>query len=152
MTPSRSLVGWRRSSRRSTPRLGGLCRVETAPLRPARRTSFAGDGFTVAGLPVNRGVWQRDRGQYDAAREVFGPCAGAALYRRTALARVSAAGARPFDEDLFMYCEDVDLNWRLQLAGERSVFAPEARVSHHLTRPGVGRLPPTTSRAISCWS
>jgi GT2 family glycosyltransferase len=100
----------------------------------------AGDGFTVAGLPVNRGVWQRDRGQYDAAREVFGPCAGAALYRRTALARVSAAGARPFDEDLFMYCEDVDLNWRLQLAGERSVFAPEARVSHHLSATGGGAL------------
>ena len=100
----------------------------------------AGDGFTITGLPVNRGVWRRDRGQYDAEQEVFGPCAGAALYRRAALARVSTDRERPLDEDLFMYCEDVDLNWRLQLAGERGVFAPAARVYHHLSATGGGSL------------
>ena len=33
----------------------------------------AGDGFTVTGLPVKRGVWRRDAGQYEDAREIFGP-------------------------------------------------------------------------------
>jgi GT2 family glycosyltransferase len=43
-----------------------------------------------------------------------------------------------FDEDLFMYLEDVDLNWRAQLAGYRAVFAPEAVVYHHLSATGGG--------------
>ncbi|HET8631252.1 MAG TPA: glycosyltransferase family 2 protein [Thermomicrobiales bacterium] len=100
----------------------------------------AGDGYTVTGLPVNRGVWRRDAGQYDAATEVFGACAGAALYRRAALVAVAGPGGRVFDEDLFMYCEDVDLNWRLQLAGYRCVFAPAARVYHRLSATGGGPL------------
>ena len=37
-----------------------------------------------------------------------------------------------------MYCEDVDLGWRLQLAGYRSVFSPQARVYHHLSATGGG--------------
>lgn len=98
----------------------------------------AGDGFAVTGMPVNRGVWRRDHGQYDRTTEIFGPCAGAALYRRAALDAVADGTGRPFDEDLFMYCEDVDLNWRLQLAGYRAVFAPGARVYHHLSATGGG--------------
>jgi GT2 family glycosyltransferase len=43
-----------------------------------------------------------------------------------------------FDEDLFMYLEDVDLNWRAQLAGYRAVFAPQAVVYHHLSATGGG--------------
>jgi GT2 family glycosyltransferase len=39
-----------------------------------------------------------------------------------------------------MYCEDVDLNWRLQLAGQRSVFAPEAHIYHHLSATGGGEF------------
>ncbi len=45
-----------------------------------------------------------------------------------------------FDEDLFMYCEDVDLNWRAQLAGYRCVFAPQAVVYHHLSATAGGEI------------
>jgi GT2 family glycosyltransferase len=83
----------------------------------------AGDGFTITGLPINHGVWRRDVGRYDEEHEPFGPCAGAGLYRRAAL-RAVATAAGPLDPDLYMYCEDVDLAWRLQLAGYRCVFAP----------------------------
>lgn len=100
----------------------------------------AGDGFTITGLPVNRGVWRRDEGQYDDRRDIFGPCAGAALYRRAALTAVADESGQPLDPDLFMYCEDVDLNWRLQLAGYGSVFAPAARIYHHLSATGGGPL------------
>jgi GT2 family glycosyltransferase len=37
-----------------------------------------------------------------------------------------------------MYLEDVDLNWRAQLAGYRAVFAPQAVVYHHLSATGGG--------------
>lgn len=57
--------------------------------------------------------------------ETFGACAGAALYRKEMLDRIG-----PFDDRYFIYFEDTDLAWRAQLAGWRSVFAPEAVVWH----------------------
>ncbi len=36
------------------------------------------------GIPRNRGVWQVDRGQYDADTLVFGGCGGGVAYRRAA--------------------------------------------------------------------
>jgi GT2 family glycosyltransferase len=98
----------------------------------------AGDGFTITGLPINRGVWQPDCGQYDDAAPPFGPCAGAALYRRAALLAVAGTDGDVLDPDLYMYCEDVDLAWRLQRTGFRCVFAPAARVYHHLSATGGG--------------
>lgn len=93
----------------------------------------AGDGFGSDGIPINRGVWQPDSGQFDADSYIFGGCGGAVAYRREMLDDIG-----PFDEDLFMYMEDVDLNWRAQLAGYRVVFAPQAVVYHHLSATGGG--------------
>lgn len=93
----------------------------------------AGDMYGVDGIPRNRGVWERDEGQYDQDLEVFSGCGGAVAYRREAWEETGG-----FDEDLFMYCEDVDLGWRLQLAGYRTIFVPQARVYHHLSATGGG--------------
>ena len=93
----------------------------------------AGDMLGPDFMPQNRGVWEIDRGQYDDRIEIFGPCGGAAAYRREAWKQVGG-----FDERLFMYLEDVDLAWRLQQTGWKSVFAPEARVYHHLSATGGG--------------
>jgi len=95
----------------------------------------AGDVMGADGIPRNRGVWQRDEGQYDKETAVFGGCGGAVAYRREAW---QAAGG--FDERLFMYLEDVDLAWRLRLLGWEAVFAPEARLYHHLSATGGGVL------------
>ncbi len=95
----------------------------------------AGDMVGLDGIPRNRGVWEEDRGQYDEDRVVFGGCGGAVAYRRVVW---DALGG--FDEDLFMYLEDVDLAWRMQLRGWGTVFAPEARVYHHLSATGGGPL------------
>lgn len=57
--------------------------------------------------------------------DVFAACAGAALYRRAMLEDVGL-----FDEDYFLYLEDVDLSWRSQLMGWRTVYVPRARVYH----------------------
>ncbi len=95
----------------------------------------AGDVMGADGIPRNRGVWQADTGQFDGEFAVFGGCGGAVAYRRTAW---DAAGG--FDERLFMYLEDVDLAWRLQLIGWQAVFAPGARVYHHLSATGGGVL------------
>jgi GT2 family glycosyltransferase len=99
----------------------------------------AGDFYRVDGVPGNRGVWQRDDGRFDRAEPVFGACAGAAAYRREVLAAL-AEGGKVFDEDLVMYCEDVDLNLRAWRRGLRTIFVPEARVYHKLSATGGGAL------------
>ncbi len=93
----------------------------------------AADFYGVDGVPGNRGVWQRDDGRYGREEHVFGACAGAAVYRRSMLDDIGL-----FDEDLVAYCEDVDLNWRAQLAGYRCLFVPSARVYHKLSATGAG--------------
>lgn len=99
----------------------------------------AGDYYRPNGEPGSRGVWGHDSGQYDVVSEVFGPCAGAAAYRRSALEKL-AEGGRVFDEDLVMYCEDVDLNLRARRAGLRTIFVPTAVVYHKLSATGGGAL------------
>jgi len=101
----------------------------------------AGDGFGADGIPRNLGVWEHDDGRWDDGRWLWGPQGGAALYRRAALRALSSdtVGA-PFDASFFMYCEDVDLNWRARLAGYPTAFEPDAIVYHHLSATGGGSL------------
>ena len=112
---------------------------------PADHLHSAGDYYGSDGVPGSRGVWQADAGQYDHPAEVFGACAGAAIYRRAMLADL--AGSDPaaplpavFDPQLTMYCEDVDLNLRARLHGYRCLYVPSARVRHHLSASGGGVL------------
>ena len=71
-------------------------------------------------------MFEPDKGQYDLREEVFGPCAGAALYRKEMLEEIGL-----FDEDFFLYMEDVDLAFRGRLAGWKCIYVPEAKVYHH---------------------
>jgi GT2 family glycosyltransferase len=86
----------------------------------------AGDAYHVSGL-----VWRMEHGASvssvsEQLREVFSPCAAAAMYRRSALLEVGG-----FDEDYFCYSEDVDLGFRLRLAGYRCLYVPSS-VAHHV--------------------
>lgn len=92
----------------------------------------AGDTYRTDGTPKNRGVWQKDEGQF-AEGPVFSACGGAAAYRAEMLAEVGL-----LDDDFFFSCEDMDLAWRAQLAGWGAVFAPRAVVYHKLSATGGG--------------
>jgi GT2 family glycosyltransferase len=83
------------------------------------RVYDAGDILRRDGACEQRGRFARDDGRWDARGEVFGPCAGAALYRRSVV--LSAGG---FDERYFAYLEDVDLALRLRLGGWSCVYEP----------------------------
>lgn len=109
-------------------------------LSDRRRLHSAGDYYSVRGMPGNRGVWMLDAGQYDRTEVVFSACGGAALYRRSALEAVAGDDGYIFDERLFMYCEDVDLAWRLWRAGWQCVYCPEAVVYHALSATAGGTL------------
>lgn len=84
-----------------------------------------GDRYHVSGLVWRAGHGRALRPADLVPREIFSPCAAAALYRRDAVLAVGG-----FDEALFCYCEDVDLGFRLRLAGERAWYVPEAVVHH----------------------
>ncbi len=95
----------------------------------------AGDALGVDGIPRNRGVWQRDDGQFDRQTSVFGGCGGAVAYRRDLWAALDG-----FDEAFWMYLEDTDFAFRAQLLGYETVFVPDARVYHHLSATGGDEL------------
>lgn len=95
----------------------------------------AGDFYSRDGVPGNRGVWQRDLGQFDREEYVPAACGAASGWRRSLFDDVGL-----FDESLFMYCEDVDLSLRAQLRGHRCLYLPGARVYHRLSATGGGEI------------
>jgi GT2 family glycosyltransferase len=80
-------------------------------------------------------VHEIDHGQYDQPGYVFGASGGAALFRRRLFDEIGL-----FDERLVSYCEDVDWAWRMQLAGYRCRYVPEAVAYHWGSATGGGKL------------
>ena len=71
------------------------------------------------------GFTEEDHGQYDAPRELTAACGAAMLLRRDVF--LTAGG---FDDNFFMYYEDVDLSYRVRSMGYSIRFCPQARVRH----------------------
>ncbi len=118
---------------RAAPGAGAVA-CKMLSLDDPTRVYDAGDILRRDGACEQRGRFGRDDGRFDAAGEVFGACAGAALYRRDA---VLALGG--FDERFFAYLEDVELALRLRLAGWECRYEPAVALhagegsSHQLT-------------------
>ncbi len=60
-----------------------------------------------------------------AAVDVLSGCC--MMVRTSVLPKIGGA----FDEDYFMYCEDVDLSYRIQKAGYQNIYFPEATLIHY---------------------
>ncbi|MDB5453285.1 MAG: glycosyltransferase family 2 protein [Caulobacteraceae bacterium] len=88
------------------------------------RLDGAGDVMTSAGIPF-RGGYRRKRPRALGEGEVFSACGAAMLIDRALF-----LGLGGFDERFFCYCEDVDLGYRLRLAGGHVRLAPLAVVRH----------------------
>lgn len=86
--------------------------------------------------------------EYPGECLVFGASACAALYRRRMLEDLALDG-EVFDEDLFAYFEDVDLDWRAQQRGWRCVFTPAARGAHMRGGTGLHRRPEVAALPIA---
>lgn len=90
-----------------------------------RIINAAGDCMCDDGIARNIGFREIDNGQYKEPVEVFGACAGAAIYRRRIFEEVGL-----FDEDFFLIFEDVDWSFRAQIAGYKCMYIPTAIVYH----------------------
>jgi GT2 family glycosyltransferase len=84
----------------------------------------AGNEYAASGAAAKRGHLSRADG-FDKPAQVFGACAGAALYRRAMLDDIGL-----LDEDITMVFEDVDIGFRAQLAGYGCLYVPTARAYH----------------------
>ena len=78
---------------------------------------------------------ERDEGQYDRPVGLFWACGSAMFLRLEAVRQVG-----PLDLDYFMHFEEIDLCWRLHLAGWRVVSVSESAIYHHAAQS----LPPDT--------
>lgn len=104
------------------------------------------------------GQGETDKGQYEEEKEIFGADGAVPVYRKEMLEDIKlpiinqksikskthkvkirinnlqSTDYNPnyeyFDEDFFMYKEDVDLAWRARLAGWKAVYTPKA-VAYH---------------------
>lgn len=84
-----------------------------------------GDHYHFSGLVWRGGFGEAQRDEHLVASEIFSPCSAAALYRRKNLMEVLG-----FDDDYFCYVDDVDVGFRLRLAGHSAVYVPDAVVHH----------------------
>jgi len=71
----------------------------------------------------------RDTGQLDKDEFVFGASGAAPLYKREMLEDIKL-GDEYFDNQFFIYRDEVDLSWRAQLMGWRCVYTPKAMAYH----------------------
>lgn len=83
-----------------------------------------GDSYLIIGVPW-RGGYGHPVSVLPETGHCFSPCGAAAMYDRDLFLRIGG-----FDERFFCYCEDVDIGFRLQLAGEPCLFVREAAIYH----------------------
>jgi GT2 family glycosyltransferase len=82
-------------------------------------------------------VCEEDSGQYDALQEVFWATGAALLIRSRVFHELGG-----FDAYFFAHMEEIDLCWRIQLAGYKVMACPQSVVYH----VGGGTLPKGNSR------
>ena len=87
----------------------------------------AGGGMNWIGYGYDRQMFMLRRSlmDMDTPQNVLFPTAAACLIRRSAFFSVGG-----FDPSFFMYHEDVDLGWRLNLAGYVVKYVPQSIVKH----------------------
>jgi GT2 family glycosyltransferase len=77
------------------------------------------------GFLVHTGLLEKDSGQYDEKKVIFGAKGASMMIRKSVIEHVGM-----FDEDFFMYFEETDLCWRIWLAGYKIMFIPGSLVYH----------------------
>lgn len=96
----------------------------------------AGGWLDSLGYPFAKGrifdVCEEDRGQYDKMEPVFWVTGAAMVIRRNVFHEMKG-----FDEYFFAHQEEIDLCWRIQLAGYKLFSCPQSVVYH----VGGGTLP-----------
>ena len=99
-----------------------------------RGIDSAGDSYTVIGTAIKRGHLRISFSSEDdsASLPLFSACAASAFYRRSALVAVGL-----FDEFLGAYYDDIDVGFRLRVAGFEINSSPGS-ICHHFGNSSYG--------------
>lgn len=96
----------------------------------------SGGWIDILGYPFSRGrifdVCEKDNGQYNNAEPIFWASGAAMFVRATTYHELGG-----LDASFFAHQEEIDLCWRMQLAGYRIMSCPQSLVYH----VGAGTLP-----------
>ncbi len=84
-----------------------------------------GDFYHASGLAWRAGFGHPASAAPTVSSEAFAPCGAGALYHRETYLRLGG-----YDERFFCYHEDVDLGYRMRLAGGRCVQSANAIIDH----------------------
>ena len=79
---------------------------------------------------IDWGQGEEDKAKFQEQKKIFGASGACPIYNRKALEKIKI-DHEYFDEDFFSYKEDVDLAYRLQLAGYKSYFLPQTIAYHN---------------------
>jgi len=90
----------------------------------------AGGYLDKYGFPFARGrildSIEKDNGQYDSVAKIFWASGTACIIRAEVFEQIGK-----FDEAFFAHMEEIDFDWRAQLAGWKIFAVPDAVVWHH---------------------
>ncbi len=95
-------------------------------------------GIQVKGPYRSSDIMQSEKNQATVSHRVFGLSGACVMFRRSALEavklpRIGGVGNEYFDEDFFLYKEDVDIAWRLNLQNCEQHLVGDAIAFHQRT-------------------
>lgn len=93
-----------------------------------------GHGLLRGGYGFNIGHMMPEEALSIETREVFGVSGAAPVYSYRLINDISHNGEF-FDTAMFMYGEDIDIDWRAKKAGWKCWFIAEAVAHHHVSSP-----------------
>ncbi len=101
-------------------------------LKDEKRTNIIDStGITMLGMfASDRDNNETDSGDHNEADYIFGASGAAPLLSRNMLEDIKLFDEY-FDEDFYIYFEDVDLCWRAQLYGWKALYTPTAIAYHN---------------------
>jgi GT2 family glycosyltransferase len=116
---------------------GKILQYDFAKNEPINKIDTTGVIMARSGRGRDRGQHEVDQGQYDNLTDIFAASGAAVMYRSKALESVKYkrddGRYEYFDEDFFMYWEEIDLGWRLLNEGWKAKYNPHAVAYHGRT-------------------
>jgi len=109
------------------PDLEAVCAASKILTWDGDSIDFAGGSMNFHGVGFQPGSGSPDIDAFSEPRDLLFACGGSMLIDREVF--LDCGG---FDEDFFIYYEDVDLGWRLWVLGYKVIFAPRAITYHRL--------------------
>lgn len=107
-----------------------------------RTIDFAGARINFLGMASQEGANLPDGPEFASERAILFPCGGAMMIDRRIFLEVGG-----FDDDYFLFFEDVDLGWRLWVLGYRVHLAPQA-ITYHRIHGSTGALHDASRRLL----